>query len=85
MLSSPVVFFLVACRRLIRHAFEPHELPSLTEAILSDENVEEMVRCLPVNDAQVLVDAIDEACSLTRYLGFVDDIDAFCWLDTGHA
>ena len=37
-----------------------HEFPSLVEAILSEKDVDEKIHCLPVEDAQMLVDVIDE-------------------------
>jgi hypothetical protein len=52
-----------ACRRLIRHAFAPHELPSLVEAIFSSKDESGIVRCLNGDDAQIFIDVIDEVRS----------------------
>jgi len=59
---------ITACECLVRRKFAPHELPSLIEAILSSNDGDEMIRCLPRDDAQTFVDVIDEARStFTRY------------------
>ena len=50
-----------ACRRLIRFASAPHERIPLIEAILSSQDEEEVIRGLPLQDAQVFIDAINEA------------------------
>ena len=49
-----------ACGRLIRRAFTLHELPSLVEAIFSNNNASETIRSLLGDDAQTFVDVIDE-------------------------
>ena len=52
----------VACRRLTGRAFAPHELSSLIDEILSKEDGTGSIRCLTADDAQKLIDVIDEAC-----------------------
>jgi hypothetical protein len=54
----------LARRRLIRRAFCWKELPYLIKAAFSDENQREVIRRLPMDDAQMLIDAIHQA-SLT--------------------
>ena len=49
------------CRRLIRREFSLHELPSLIEAIFSDKNESDAIRCLFGDDAQTFIDVMDEA------------------------
>jgi len=56
-LNTPV------CRRVIRHAFAPHELPSLIEAIFSSKDEGNMIRCLLRDDAQTFIDTMDEVRS----------------------
>ena len=58
--TIPFQLNIVAHERLIRRAFTMHEFPSLVEAILSEKDVDEKIHCLPVEDAQMLVDVIDE-------------------------
>jgi len=73
---------VTAYGRLVRREFAPHELPSLIEAILSNNDDGEMIRCLPGDDAQSFVDVIDEARStFTRY--HETNIDVFRQLGTG--
>jgi len=73
---------ITACGRLVRREFTPHELPSLIEAILSSNDDDEKIRCLPGDDAQTFVDVIDEARStFTRY--HKTNIDVFRQLGTG--
>lgn len=55
----------LACRRLIRRAFALDELPSLIEAMLSNEREAKSILCLPAEDAQILIDVINEARSLS--------------------
>jgi hypothetical protein len=78
-----------ACRRLIRHAFAPHELPSLVEAIFSSKDESSIVLCLHGDDAQLFIDVIDEVRStlhLHRETRLIDiDIDTFCRLGVGQA
>ena len=50
-----------ACRRLIRLAYAPLERIPLIEAILSSKVEEEVIRSLTLPDAQIFVDAINEA------------------------
>ena len=50
-----------ACWRLIRLAYAPLERIPLIEAILSSQDEEEVIRALPLQDAQIFVDAINEA------------------------
>lgn len=45
---------------MISHAVPQGELPSLIEAIFSDEETINMVECLQGNDAQAFIDVIDE-------------------------
>ena len=58
----------VACERLIRRTFSPHELPSLIEDILSGKTEDEILRRLPVDDAQVFVYVIDEVRTIFTYI-----------------
>lgn len=51
----------LACRRLIRRAFTPHEFPSLIEAIFSSKDEDDAISCLLGDDAQTFIDVIDEA------------------------
>lgn len=53
----------VACEQLIKRNFSLHELSLLVDAILSNEDGSRAIRSLPVDDAQRLVDAIDEVRS----------------------
>lgn len=53
-------YYSAACSRLIGRAFTFHELPSLIEAILSNEDERETALCLPLDDAQTFIDVIDE-------------------------
>ena len=70
---------VAACGRLVKREFAPHELPSLIEAIFSSNDGDEMIRCLPRDDAQTFIDVIDEARStFTRYR--VTNIDVFLQL-----
>jgi len=52
-----------ACRRSIRRAFVPHELPSLIEAIFSSEDEGGPIRPLLDDNTQIFIDVIDEARS----------------------
>ena len=56
-------FNALACERLIRRAFAPHELPSLIEAIFSSKDEGDAIRGLLGDDAQTFIDMIDEARS----------------------
>jgi hypothetical protein len=49
-----------ACKRLIRRAFAPNDLPSLVEAILSSKDEGDIIRCLHGDDAQSFIDVVDE-------------------------
>ena len=49
-----------ACARLIRRTFDPHELPTLIEAVLSGKDDGDTVRRLLRDDAQTFIDVIDE-------------------------
>ena len=59
--SSCLNFNALACGRLIRRAFAPHELPSLIEAIFSSKDEGDAIRGLLGDDAQTFIDMIDEA------------------------
>jgi len=48
---------------LIKHTFALHELPSLIEAISSGEDKSDAADHLHGDDAQTLIDVIDEARS----------------------
>ena len=43
--------------------FDPRELPSLIEVILSNQDEGDTIRRLLGDDAQAFIDVIDEACS----------------------
>jgi hypothetical protein len=59
--SFPFLNFTTpACKRLIRRAFAPHELPPLVEAIFSSKDESGIARCLHGDDAQIFIDVIDE-------------------------
>ena len=63
---SPIIFLNLntpACKRLIRRAFAPHELPSLLEEIFSSKDEADAIRCLFGDDAQTFIDVINEARS----------------------
>ena len=49
-----------ACRRLISHAFSPHEVISLIEAALPSEEEIEMILDFRGDDAQSFVDVVHE-------------------------
>ena len=57
----------IAYGRLISRAFALHELPSLTEAILSSTGESGGIRCLSMGDAQTLIDTMDEARSTSAF------------------
>ena len=78
-LTTPNV---AACGRLVRREFVPHELPSLINTILSSHDKDEMIRCLPGDDAQTFIDVMDEARStFTHYRE--TDADVFWQPGTG--
>ena len=52
-----------ACERLLKRAFAPDELPSLIEAIFSNEDECSAIRSLLGNDAQTFIDVMDEVRS----------------------
>jgi hypothetical protein len=54
---------IVACRRLVRREFTPHQLPSLIEVIFSSGDGGEIACTLPGDDAQTFIDVIYEARS----------------------
>lgn len=56
-------FEILACRRLVRRAFAPHELPSLIEAIFPSEDEGDTIRSLLGDDVQTFIDVIDEVRS----------------------
>lgn len=56
-----------AFERLIRRAFTPHELPSLIEVILLSKDRDETASSLPAENAQTLIDLIDEACFCSNF------------------
>ena len=60
-------FNALACERLIRRAFAPHELPSLIKAIFSSKDEGDAIRGLLGGDAQTFIDVIDEARSPTAH------------------
>jgi len=60
-------FNIPACRRLVRRAFAPHELPSLIEVIFSSQNESDTIRCLLGDDVQAFVDAMDEVYSMSTH------------------
>lgn len=60
---SQINLIAIACGRLIKRAFTPQELPSLIDEALSNEDGAETIRCLTIDDAQTLIDVIDEVRS----------------------
>jgi hypothetical protein len=52
--------------------FAPHELPSLVEAIFSNNDADDAIHCLIGEDAQTFVDVIDEARSAFAHRGSVN-------------
>ena len=54
----------IAYECLIRRTFDRHELPSLIETIFSSEDRNEEIRRLSRDDAQMLIDVIDEVHSM---------------------
>ena len=61
---------IAACGLLVKREFAPHELPSLIEAMLSSNDEDEIIHCLPRVDVQTFVDVIDEARPIfPRYHG----------------
>lgn len=73
----------LACERLIKRAFVVGELPSLIEAILSSRDDGETIRRLPRDDAQSLIDVVDEARFTFSLWKSDDDIDPFRCLGVG--
>lgn len=72
---------IAACERLIRRAFLPHEFTSLMGAILLSKSEGETIRSLPPDDAQTLIDVIDEAGFMSAFIvdSLVEtDIDTPC-------
>lgn len=49
-----------ACRRLISHAFSPHEIIPLVEAVFTSQDEVKMIGYLRGDDAQTFIDVIDE-------------------------
>jgi hypothetical protein len=76
----------IACGRLIRRAFAPHELSSLIDEALSKEDGTGSIRHLRADDAQMLIEVIDEVCSEfpCHCMSVETDIRMFCRLDTGN-
>jgi len=64
----------LACGRLIRRAFDLHELPSLIETIFSSKDESDEIHSLLGGDAQTFVDVMNEA----RYL-FVYHRESVGW------
>ena len=54
---------LLVFELLIRREFVPDQLPSLIETVLTCEDVDDIIRRLPKDDAQTFVDVMDEASS----------------------
>ena len=46
---------------MLRREFTSNELPSLIEAVLKSKNMDDRISCLSRDDAQILVDVLDEA------------------------
>ena len=53
-----------ACGRLLRRKFTLRELPSIIDSILSSSSEGEIIRGLPVGDAQAFIDVVDEVRSM---------------------
>jgi hypothetical protein len=62
-----------ACKRLISHAFSPHEVISLVEAVFANKDEVKMVRELRGDDAQTFVDVVHGV-----RLHFLHSLDAVC-------
>ena len=76
----------LACGRLIRRAFAPHELTSLVEAIFSSKDEGDAIRCLLADDAQIFIDVIDEVRFIFahRVILLIEiDVDTLCRLGSG--
>jgi len=69
------------CRRLIRRAFALDELPSLIEAIVSTEDERDAICSLARDDAQTLIDVIDEVRSTSVPVIRIG-METVCWLGT---
>ena len=53
--------FTPAFERLIRREFVPDELPFLIEHTFTNKDIDDVIRRLPKDGAQALIDAMDEA------------------------
>ena len=60
---SPLNFNALAYGRLVRRAFAPPEFSSLVDTIFSSKDERERIGSLSRDDAQVLIDVLDEARS----------------------
>lgn len=71
LLPAPLSFLnfnTLACGRLIRRTFALHEFPSLIEAISLSKDEIDVVDCLSGDDAQALIDVIDEVSPTPAHL-----------------
>ena len=50
-----------ACDRLVKRAFAPHEIPFFVDTISSSKDEGDRISSLCQDDAQVLIDVMDEA------------------------
>jgi len=65
---SQVVLGAPAWKHLISCAFSSHEVISLLEATLTSEDAPMVIRDLSWDDAQTLVDVIQEVCSIPLFM-----------------
>lgn len=85
----PVFFFYApAIGRLVRREFIPDQLPSLIEAIFTCEDIDNTIRRLPRDDAQIFVDIMDEVCCALVHCAYIwDEINikichpTRCWIN----
>lgn len=72
----PLHYTYPAYARLIKREFPPLELPLIIEEILSRGDEGDEIRCLPKEDAQTLIDVMDEVghslLTITRTLTRAD-------------
>ena len=62
-LDPPPNHNTIACERLIRRTYAPHELASLIEAILPSGGKDETTKHLTTDDAQAFIDVMNEVSS----------------------
>lgn len=82
------LLYTPACRHLIRHAFTPHELPSLIEAVFSSKDASDTIRSLLGDDAQIFIDVMNEVYTAPLIIANPltgTDIGTLCRLGSGQA